>query len=1016
MASTELDLSTIAAAVVQENSGQIAIGKYVVQIGSIHGGVVNVAMPEEQAHWQPRLTPVLLRPRRFAGLLDRQVETGAAMTAVQTTQPLALCGSPGLGKTSLLRHLAYHLPLTACADGVVFLSAQQHSLADLLQFLFEAFHESNIPAKATAAQIRHGLQNKQALILLDDVGLERTEVEALLDAAPNCAFILTSPERCLWGEGRVLALNGLPRDDALTLIEREMARPLTPDELSAVLTLCDLLAGHPLRLIQVAALARDHGHSLVEITRQLQQAIPAESLNKQLFDQLSPPERRVLGTLALFGGAPLGHDHLAALTGLPDPTPVVEALIERKLVQAHSPRYSLTGDLAQRWPSAWDLTPLAERALTYFAGWAEQSQATPDSILEEMGAIRRLLAWGVEAKRWPETFRLARAVEGVLSLSGRWDAWAEALQHGLQAAAGLGDRAAKAWVWHQLGTRALCLDDYVTAQTALSRALRLRETLGDFAGAEITRHNLNLLLGPLPPQSPSSPPPANGTTGTPWILFGLLGVTIISLLILIGWLSSTWLPSFNQPEVRLTSAATPTSLLQIVSLSTATFTPIPPVVTPPPAPPTLTPIPPTPTATPSPSPSPTLMATASSTPTTTATLTPTPTATFSPTPSPTLTLIPSPTPTPSPTATPRPVAFLTPQDLNFGSVRVAETSRTATVNVINTGGGLLTINNITLEGENPADFLFDSGNCLSRSGLSANTSCTVSVRFRPTAARERRARLTFFTNSLDSPHSVFLSGFGLGDPAVNLNPDTVDFGEQPLNSTSEPRSVTLTNVGQGDLRVSRVELGGANVDDFTFEEVCTDFLMLPGDACVITVRFTPRSTGLRTAELILTDNAPNSPQRLPLRGVGLVTLPDLVITALDSTGLPQINAKGEVEAPIRMVVRNQGNAEAGIFKVSTDYTAPTGGVFAVAFTVPGQNSLWYPFTSAPLPAGGEIAFEGWVTFLPSLQGQTVSLAGLADSCSGDERMPAVCRVEESQENNNQSGSLSLTLPRAPIIQ
>ena len=38
---------------IQENSGQIAIGQYVVQIGSVHGGVVNISMPE-----QPALRPL----------------------------------------------------------------------------------------------------------------------------------------------------------------------------------------------------------------------------------------------------------------------------------------------------------------------------------------------------------------------------------------------------------------------------------------------------------------------------------------------------------------------------------------------------------------------------------------------------------------------------------------------------------------------------------------------------------------------------------------------------------------------------------------------------------------------------------------------------------------------------------------------------------------------------------------------------------------------------------------------
>jgi hypothetical protein len=142
----------------------------------------------------------------------------------------------------------------------------------------------------------------------------------------------------------------------------------------------------------------------------------------------------------------------------------------------------------------------------------------------------------------------------------------------------------------------------------------------------------------------------------------------------------------------------------------------------------------------------------------------------------------------------------------------------------------------------------------------------------------------------------------------------------------------------------------------------------------------------------------------------------VVISALDSTGSPQIvNRNGDIEAPIHLVVKNQGNTEAGIFKVSTEYTGPDG-TFAVAFTVPGQNDLWYPFTSAPLPPGSEIVFDGRVTFSARLQGQTVLLVGLADSCSGDEFMPATCRVEESNEDNNYSTSLSLTLPSPPIIE
>jgi len=244
-----------------EISGQVAVGNHILQIGAIHGGVVNVAAPEEQPRPQPRPTPVFLRPRPFPGLLDREEEVNAASTALQSATPVEFHGQAGLGKTTLVRHLAYHAADTSFPDGVIYLSAHHQPVADLLQFLFDAFYESDAPFKPTDAQVRHALQGKQALILLDDVNLARDEVEALMDAAPGCTFLLASLERRLWGEGRAMALRGLPSDDALALVEQELGRPLTPEERPAAQALCTALECHPLRLLQAAAMAREEGRS-----------------------------------------------------------------------------------------------------------------------------------------------------------------------------------------------------------------------------------------------------------------------------------------------------------------------------------------------------------------------------------------------------------------------------------------------------------------------------------------------------------------------------------------------------------------------------------------------------------------------------------------------------------------------------------------------------------------------------------------------------------------------------------
>ena len=137
--------------------------------------------------------------------------------------------------------------------------------------------------------------------------------------------------------------------------------------------------------------------------------------------------------------------------------------------------------------------------------------------------------------------------------------------------------------------------------------------------------------------------------------------------------------------------------------------------------------------------------------------------------------------------------------------------------------------------------------------------------------------------------------------------------------------------------------------------------------------------------------------------------PDLAVTSLATTGAPTINADSSIAVPIRVVIRNGGTASAAIFKTATKYIGPQG-TFEVAFTVPGQSSIWYPRTNSSLAPGSDVTFNGKVTFHSTLRGASVKLIAIADSCSDDEFMPNYCRVDESNEGNNGSNSVSLSLP------
>jgi hypothetical protein len=524
-------------AYIQGEIGQLVVGNYNIQIGSIHGSVVNILSTEQQPRLQARATPVFLLPRPFPQLLGRQAEVSTAIASFQSTQTVEFYSQPGIGKSVLLRYLAYHPQATSpFVHGAVNLTANQ-PVTDLLQSLFDAFYECDISYKPTDTQIRHFLQGKQALILLDDRKLTRDELEELFNAAPGCTFLLASPERRLWGEGQAVVLRGLPLIDALTLIERELGRSLTSPERVAAQSLCTILEGHPQHLLHAVGQVREDGCSLEEVVRQVRSTSPTQSPIYQILALLQERQRRILAALAALGGIALLAQDAAALAGLSEAEAVLESLRRRNLVQIDGLRYRLSETLVKSLQQQWDLTPWIEQALTYFTTWAQQYQKLPAYLLEETDAILHLLEWAVETGRWTEVLQLVKAIEGALALGKRWGLWAQVLQWGLYAARSLSDSAAEAWVLHQLGSRALCLDDVSTARDLLTQALQIRESLGDEAGAAVTHHNLNLLLSPPPPQHEHQPA-ASGSAPHPGVLLwfkGLLGFMLLALAGLLFW-------------------------------------------------------------------------------------------------------------------------------------------------------------------------------------------------------------------------------------------------------------------------------------------------------------------------------------------------------------------------------------------------------------------------------------------------------------------------------------------------
>ena len=173
--------------------------------------------------------------------------------------------------------------------------------------------------------------------------------------------------------GAHLTLQGLPADDAVLLLERTIERPLEAAERAAAEHLCAALEGHPLRILQAAALARERGISLDGWARDIR----PEILLTALLASIDEKQRRALLALTALRGVPLAAQEISGLAEVTDIEPSLTALARLGLVVGSHGRYQLADGVADRLRRREDLKPWVNRAITYFTAWAERHHRNP---------------------------------------------------------------------------------------------------------------------------------------------------------------------------------------------------------------------------------------------------------------------------------------------------------------------------------------------------------------------------------------------------------------------------------------------------------------------------------------------------------------------------------------------------------------------------------------------------------------------------------------------------------------
>jgi hypothetical protein len=98
-----------------------------------------------------------------------------------------------------------------------------------------------------------------------------------------------------------------------------------------------------------------------------------------------------------------------------------------------------------------------------------------------------------------------------------------------------------------------------------------------------------------------------------------------------------------------------------------------------------------------------------------------------------------------------------------------------------------------------------------------------------------------------------------------LNPNAVHFHRHDGQAHRTAQTIYVVNVGPAPLTIRTITITGADRAAFAEADTCTRSAVGVYGRCTISVRVAPMAGGgPRKAALVITTNAPGSPQRVPL--------------------------------------------------------------------------------------------------------------------------------------------------------
>ena len=387
--------------------------------------------------------------------------------------------------------------------------------------------------RLSSRECHEALRRLGAVVALDDVVYGPREIAEVRSALAGCAILVGAERPVLGPAGGSHPLPGLAEPEALALVVRHLGRIITEAESLWVRRLVTAVGGRPLALRQAAALVRHDGHTFAGLAASA--GADPSVLDEFAISAVGPAAKRLLAALALVEGTPIPARLVAAMADVPSAAEGFEALVAHALAERQGDRFALPAAKAESY------LRLLHRHL--HLGTAMRALALGIGAYDPSGGYARDAARAAHAllghsevcdePRLP--VGLAAAAERVLFVQGHWQAWRDVLDRGQFAALSARDTAAQAYFAHQQGTLHLLEGREAAARQSLTLALDLRTGLGDGAGAAVTRANLALVPAPPVTAVPAAPPvPAAGRLGRQALLAAVLTVVLLALGLSVG--------------------------------------------------------------------------------------------------------------------------------------------------------------------------------------------------------------------------------------------------------------------------------------------------------------------------------------------------------------------------------------------------------------------------------------------------------------------------------------------------